>query len=91
MNGRKIYEFALTEVPGAMKNCLENSGKTIGDVKKIFIHQANEKMDDAIIKRFYKLHKLPVPENVMPMSIQELGNSSVATVPTLLDLVVRGK
>lgn len=91
MNGRKIYEFALTEVPGAMKSCLENSGKTIEDVKKIFIHQANEKMDDAIIKRFYKLHKLPVPENVMPMSIQELGNSSVATVPTLLDLVIRGQ
>ncbi|WP_034889233.1 3-oxoacyl-ACP synthase III family protein [Gillisia sp. Hel_I_29] len=91
MNGRKIYEFALTEVPKAMKSCLDKSGKTIEDVKKIFIHQANEKMDDAIIKRFYKLHKLPVPENVMPMSIHELGNSSVATVPTLLDLVVKGK
>lgn len=91
MNGRKIYEFALTEVPAAMKTCLEKSGKTITDVKKIFIHQANEKMDDAIIHRFYKLHKTPMPPNVMPMSIQELGNSSVATVPTLLDLVVKGK
>lgn len=90
MNGRKIYEFALTHVPGAMKSCLEKSGKSIDDVKKIFIHQANEKMDDAIIARFYKLHKKPVPENVMPMSIQLLGNSSVATVPTLLDLVIRG-
>lgn len=91
MNGRKIYEFALTEVPLAMKTCLEDSGKKIEDIKKIFIHQANEKMDDAIIKRFYKLHKTPVPKNVMPMSIQELGNSSVATVPTLLDLVINGK
>ncbi|HSI71423.1 MAG TPA: ketoacyl-ACP synthase III [Gillisia sp.] len=91
MNGRKIYEFALTNVPTAMKSCLEKSGKTIDDVKKIFIHQANEKMDDAIVARFYKLHKRPVPENVMPMSIQELGNSSVATVPTLLDLVRRGE
>jgi 3-oxoacyl-[acyl-carrier-protein] synthase-3 len=27
----------------------------------------------------------------MPMSIHELGNSSVATVPTLLDLLIRGK
>jgi 3-oxoacyl-[acyl-carrier-protein] synthase III len=91
MNGRKIYEFALTNVPSAMKACLEESGKSIDDVKKIFLHQANEKMDDAIVSRFYKLHKKPVPENVMPMSIQELGNSSVATVPTLLDLVIRGK
>lgn len=91
MNGRKIYEFAITEVPKAMKSCLEKSGKDISELKKIFIHQANEKMDDAIVKRFYKLHKAPMPENVMPMSIQELGNSSVATVPTLLDLVIRGE
>ena len=27
----------------------------------------------------------------MPMSIAQLGNSSVATVPTLYDLVTKGK
>lgn len=91
MNGRKIYEFALSHVPNSMKSCLEKSGRSIDEVKKIFIHQANEKMDDAIVARFFKLHKKPVPVGVMPMSIHELGNSSVATVPTLLDLVVRGE
>lgn len=91
MHGRKIYEFALINVPKAMKECLENSGKDIKDLKKIFIHQANEKMDQAIIDRFYKLHKMTPPENVMPMTIHELGNSSVATVPTLFDLVKRGE
>lgn len=91
MNGRKIYEFALSHVPPAMKSCLEKSGKDIKDLKKIFIHQANEKMDDAIIKRFYRMFKEPIPDNVMPMTIQELGNSSVATVPTLFDLVRKGK
>jgi len=90
MNGRKIYEFALTHVPEAMKSCLEESGKSIEDVKKVFIHQANEKMDEAIINRFYKQYKMKAPVNVMPMSIHELGNSSVATVPTLLDLVITG-
>src|SRR5690606_18138843 len=43
MHGRKIYEFALTEVPKAMKSCLEKSGVAITDIKKILIHQANEK------------------------------------------------
>lgn len=90
MNGRKIYEFALTHVPEAMKFCLEESGKSIEDVKKVFIHQANEKMDEAIIARFYRQYKMKAPDNVMPMSIHELGNSSVATVPTLLDLVITG-
>lgn len=91
MYGRKIYEFAITNVPKAMKLALDKSGLQIEDVKKIFIHQANEKMDEAIVKRFYRLFKKPVPEGIMPMSIHKLGNSSVATVPTLLDLVLKGK
>ncbi len=91
MFGRKIYEFAITNVPKAMKAALDKSGLEIDDVKKIFIHQANEKMDEAIIKRFYRLFKKPIPKGVMPMSIHKLGNSSVATVPTLLDLVLKGK
>lgn len=91
MHGRKIYEFALSNVPDAMKSCLTNSGKKIEDIKKILIHQANEKMDEAIIKRFFKLYGMAVPEGIMPMSIDKLGNSSVATVPTLLDLILKGK
>lgn len=87
MYGRKIYEFALTHVPKAMKTCLEKSGREIDEVKKIFLHQANEKMDEAILERFYKLYDKTPPPNVMPMSIELLGNSSVATVPTLFDLV----
>jgi len=91
MHGRKIYEFALNNVPNAMKTCLDNSGVSIKNVKKIFIHQANEKMDEAIIKRFYRLYKMSAPEDIMPMSIHKLGNSSVATVPTLFDLVKNNK
>ncbi|MFV8336919.1 3-oxoacyl-ACP synthase III family protein [Flavobacterium sp. RSP29] len=91
MYGRKIYEFALSQVPAAMKSCLDKSGIGIDDVKKILIHQANEKMDEAIIQRFYKLHDRPVPKDIMPMSIHDLGNSSVATVPTLYDLLIRGE
>lgn len=87
MDGRKIYEFALNNVPLSMKACLDKSGVDIKDIKKIFIHQANEKMDEAILKRFYKLCNTEIPEGIMPMSIQKLGNSSVATVPTLFDLV----
>ena len=91
MYGRKIYEFALSNVPKAMASCLEKSGIDITDVKKILIHQANEKMDEAIINRFYKLFKMETPAGIMPMSIHKLGNSSVATVPTLYDLIVNGE
>lgn len=91
MHGRKIYEFAVTNVPKAMKDCLDSSGLSITEVKKIFIHQANEKMDEAIVKRFYKAYGMTMPEGIMPMNIKELGNSSVATIPTLFDMVKHGK
>lgn len=91
MHGRKIYEFALTQVPKAMKSCLDKAGVDIHDVKKILIHQANEKMDREIIKRLFRLYReREIPEGIMPMSIHKLGNSSVATVPTLLDQIRRG-
>ncbi|MFV0572729.1 MAG: 3-oxoacyl-ACP synthase III family protein [Xanthomarina gelatinilytica] len=91
MYGRKIYEFALNNVPPAMKSCLDKSGYNIGDLKKILIHQANEKMDEAIVQRFYKLYNMDMPKDIMPMTINKLGNSSVATVPTLYDLILNGK
>lgn len=92
MKGRKVYEYAISQVPVAMKACLDKSGIPIDKLKKIFIHQANEKMDEVIIKNFYALYgQTVIPENIMPMSIHWLGNSSVATIPTLFDLVRRNE
>lgn len=91
MYGRKIYEFALNYVPLAMKECVDNSGIAISDIKKVLIHQANEKMDEAIVQRFFKLYDHTPAEDIMPMCIGKLGNSSVATIPTLYDLMMKGK
>ena len=92
MKGHKIYQYALTKVPQAMKKCMDKAGIPIEELDKILIHQANEKMDEAIVKRFYRLYKrTDIPEHIMPMIIGELGNSSVATVPTLYDVIKKGK
>jgi 3-oxoacyl-[acyl-carrier-protein] synthase-3 len=88
MKGRKVYEYAIKHVPLAMKDCLDKSGVQITDVKKFFLHQANEKMDEGFVKALYRLYGIKeVPKFIMPMSIHKLGNSSVATIPTLYDLV----
>jgi len=92
MNGRRLYQYALETVPQAIKACLEKSGTPLGEIKKVLIHQANGKMDDAILKRLYALYgATEIPEKIMPMTIASLGNSSVATLPTLLDLIQKGK
>ncbi len=92
MKGRKVYEYAMKNVPSAMKECIDKAGIDLKDLTKIFLHQANEKLDEGIVKALYKLYNLPViPEFIMPMNIHMLGNSSVATVPTLFDMVRKGK
>jgi 3-oxoacyl-[acyl-carrier-protein] synthase-3 len=91
MEGRKLYRYALQNVAGAMKQCLDSVGLTIHDVKRILLHQANGKMDEAIVAALYELYDSEVPPDVLPMTISWLGNSSVATVPTLFDLIAKGR
>jgi len=92
MNGRKLYQYALEKVPQAIKSCLDSCQLCLDDIKKVLIHQANGKMDEAILKRLFFLYgQNNIPENVMPMTIASLGNSSVATLPTLLDLILKKK
>lgn len=91
MEGRKLYRYALLTVAGAIRECLERADMELGEIDKILLHQANYKMDEAIVTALYNLYDLPVPEGVMPMTIGWLGNSSVATLPTMYDLIVRNE
>ena len=92
MDGHKLYEYALKTVPLVVKESLEKAGVPITEISKVLIHQANEKMDEAILKRLFKIcGGGEFKSEIMPMTISWLGNSSVATVPTLLDLIQKGK
>ena len=92
MLGSKVYAYALSTVPGVVKESLDKAGIHLDAVKKVLIHQANEKMDEAILSRVFKLYgKRDYDKNIMPMTIQKFGNSSTATVPTLLDLILKDK
>lgn len=94
MDGRKIYEYALTTVPQVIKDTITKAGLSLTDIKKVLIHQANEKMDEAMLERLFKLYgftSTTIPAAIMPMTIGTLGNNSVATLPILYDLIARGK
>jgi len=92
MHGHDIYKYAVRTVPKVVKQSLDKAGLTLSDVNKVLIHQANQKMDEAILERLFKLYKIDdIPDNIMPMTISWLGNSSVATLPTMLDLLQKGR
>lgn len=92
MHGHEIFRYAVKTVAEVVRQNLSKVGLTLSDVKKVLVHQANQKMDEAILKRLFKLYQMEnKSEDIMPMTISWLGNSSVATLPTLFDLLMRGK
>jgi 3-oxoacyl-[acyl-carrier-protein] synthase III len=92
MDGHKVYEYAVKTVPGVVEECLAKAGVALAEVYKILLHQANAKMDEAIVKRLLRSADDPrSPEEIAPLTVGWLGNSSVATLPTLLDLLERGE
>ena len=91
MDGRKVYEYAVQTVPCVVSDTLRSAGLALQDVDMLLAHQANAKLNQAILKRLLRMSGVcRVPDGMVPMTISTLGNSSVATVPTLFDLVRRG-
>jgi len=93
MNGRAVYKYATEWVPKVIKSALEKSGLSIGDVDLFLLHQANAKMLEAIAVNLAELCDVPpeVLAGKIPTTIDFLGNTSVATIPTMLDLVRKQK
>jgi 3-oxoacyl-[acyl-carrier-protein] synthase-3 len=92
MKGRKLYEQALKLVPHVIQKSIEKAELSINDIDKFLIHQANNKMDEAILEQLQVLNGTHrKTEDILPMTISFLGNSSVATIPTLYDLMNRGE
>lgn len=91
MQGPNVFKYGLETVPSAIKLCLDRAGLGIGEVDKFFIHQANERMVRGMLQKLADLCGVPtLSDDLVPYSVQFLGNSSAATIPTLYDLVTKG-
>ena len=93
MNGKDVYKYATVWVPQVIKKALDKAGLNASDVDMFLFHQANGKMLHAFannLAQMYQLEGLSF-EGKIPVTIQFTGNTSVATVPTMLDLILKGK
>ena len=90
MVGRNVYRYAVTHVPDLITECLAKSNTKIEEIDMFLFHQANAKMIKAIGTKLFKQHDYDGDyDSLVPITLQQTGNSSVATVPTLLDNVMR--
>lgn len=89
MNGRAVYKYATEWVPRVIKETLDKANLTAGEVDIFLLHQANAKMLEAIAANLAEICSVEVRtlEGKIPTTIEFLGNTSVATIPTMLDLI----
>ncbi|MFZ9046279.1 MAG: 3-oxoacyl-ACP synthase III family protein [Cyclobacteriaceae bacterium] len=91
MAGRSVFKYAVTRMPQLITELLQRLSIPVKDIKQFLFHQANGKMLEAIGQQISKLHDNICISHKVPMTLQQLGNTSVATIPTMLDLMKRGK
>ena len=89
MNGQRVYKYATTWLPQVIRQALDKVEITPSEVDYFFFHQANAKMLRVIASNLMDLYGITDQQyvNKIPSSISFLGNTSVATIPMLFDLV----
>jgi len=79
MDGQKVFRFAVKAVPGAVEELMEKRGLSDADVDWYILHQANIRIIESAAKR------LNISMDKVPTNIANLGNTSSASIPILLD------
>lgn len=83
MNGQEVYKFVCTYVPNAIKKVIEESPYTFEDIDHFVLHQANMRILDSVAKR------LKIDKDKIYSNIQSYGNTSAASVPIVLDEMIK--
>ena len=86
MNGRAVYEFAVSHITDTVKTLLAKEHLHADDLDLIVCHQANERILEAAAKR------LKIDFGKFVCNLENYGNTSAASIPiTLTELVEQGK
>ncbi|MBD1873176.1 ketoacyl-ACP synthase III [Nodosilinea sp. FACHB-131] len=83
MNGREVYKFAVNRVPEVIEKALFRANLTTADINWLVLHQANQRILDAVADR------LDVPAERVVSNMAHHGNTSAASIPIALDEAVR--
>ena len=83
MIGQEVYKFAVREVPAILKTLLTSTNTPAADLDWLLLHQANQRILDAVADRF------AIPHDKVLSNLAHYGNTSAATIPLMLDEAVR--
>ena len=83
MDGRFVFKNAVTRMPEVLLETLGECDLSLEDVDHFLFHQANLRINEMVAR------KLQADPAKVHNNIQKTGNTSAATLPILLDQVVR--
>ncbi len=83
MNGKEVYRFAVNAVPDVIDKALFKAQLQVADVDWLILHQANQRIMDAVADR------LGLPPEKIVSNVAEYGNTSAASIPIALNAAVR--
>ncbi|MCL2017025.1 MAG: ketoacyl-ACP synthase III [Defluviitaleaceae bacterium] len=83
MKGQHVYKFAVTTIQQEINLALTALNLQANDIAYFILHQANTRIIDGARTR------LKLPPQKFPMNIEKYGNMSAASIPVLLDEMVR--
>lgn len=79
MNGREVYKVAVRALESSSREALRVNHLTPADVDHVVAHQANLRILEAVMER------LEIPLGKCHLNIEQVGNTSSASVPLTLD------
>jgi 3-oxoacyl-[acyl-carrier-protein] synthase-3 len=83
MEGKELFKFAVTQLPATARALCEQTSTKLERIDWFLAHQANERINEHIRQG------MGVPRAKMPMNIDRFGNTSAATLPILIDELMR--
>jgi 3-oxoacyl-[acyl-carrier-protein] synthase-3 len=84
LDGPAILNFSTARVPPAVDALLEQAGMTKEQINWYLFHQANRMINETIRK------KLQLPEEKVPTTLYDFGNTSSASIPLTLTMHTAG-
>jgi len=83
MKGREIFKHAVRTMSQSCDEALQSNGMKPEDISWIIPHQANLRIIEAVAKHF------GIPMDKVVVEIEDMGNTSAATVIVALDRAIR--
>lgn len=83
LKGREVFRSAVTSAQRDIRDVVAKAGLELKDIDHYLLHQANMRIVDAIKQNF------DLPDERFHHNIEYRGNTSSASIPILLDEIIR--